>query len=495
MHQSHLHLVDDTDEEQPYHCDDGREEDKPREECGVFGVFGCPNASQVINDGLFAQQHRGQEGAGIATSCDGKIRCVKGLGLLNLAVPPDRLAILKGDMGIGHVRYSTTGNGGRSQNVQPLIADLVDGRWAVAHNGNIVNAHELRNMYKESGALFQTGTDSEMLLHLLADPDYRNDPRRVAKACETLKGAYSFLIMSGDRLYAVRDPHGFRPLVMGRLGKGWVFASETCALTQVGATYEREIEPGELVWVDESGMSSTRLNREGAGLSHCVFEIVYFARPDSRVFGHNVHQVRVAYGERLAQEHPVDADIVIAVPDSGNSAALGYARRSGIPYEMGFIRNHYVGRTFIMPGSEDRAQQVDKKLAAMPETVRNKRVVVVDDSIVRGNTMQRRVKALRQAGAAEVHLRIACPPVAHPCYYGIDFPTKKELIAASMNVEEIRKYMEADSLGYLSIAGLLSPYSHMRDYCIACFDGHYPMEKGEEAKEILEEVDEDEILL
>jgi amidophosphoribosyltransferase len=286
--------------------------------------------------------------------------------------------------------------------------------------------------------------------------------------------------MSGSRLYAVRDPHGFYPLVIGRLGKGWVFASETCALTQVGATYEREVEPGELVWVDENGLSSERLKREGAGLSHCVFEIVYMARPDSRVFGHNVHQVRVAYGERLAQEHPVDADIVVAVPDSGNSSALGYARQSGLPFEMGFIRNHYIGRTFIAPDN-DRAQLVDKKLAAMPETVRGKRVVVVDDSIVRGNTMQRRVKALRLAGAAEVHLRIACPPVTHPCYYGIDFPTKKELIAASMDVDAIRRYMDADSLGYLSIGGLLSPFPHMRDYCIACFDGHYPMEKGETA--------------
>jgi amidophosphoribosyltransferase len=285
--------------------------------------------------------------------------------------------------------------------------------------------------------------------------------------------------MASDRLYAVRDPHGFYPLVIGRLGDGWVVSSETCALTQIGATFLREVEPGELIRIDRNGLSSVRLHREGAGLSHCVFEVVYMARPDSSVFGHNVHQARLVYGERLAEEHPVDADIVIAVPDSGSSSALGYARRSGIPFEMGFIRNHYIGRTFIAPGTEDRAQLVDTKLAAMPETVRGKRVVVVDDSIVRGNTMQRRVKALRQAGAAEVHLRIACPPVTHPCYYGVDFPTKQELIAATMDVESIRKYMDADSLGYLSIAGLLSPFPHPRDYCIACFDGHYPMEPGE----------------
>ena len=435
-------------------------------------------------------QHRGQEGAGIATSENGKINSVKGLGLLSSAIGK-RARTLRGDMGIGHVRYSTTGVASRVQNVQPLIGDCVDGRWAVAHNGNIVNAHELRDIYKERGSLFQTGTDSEMFLHLLADPEYRHDAKRVSKVCETLKGAYSALLMSPERIYAVRDPHGFKPLVMGRLGKGWVFASETCALVQVGATYEREIEPGELVSVDASGMTTTRLSRIGAGLSHCVFELVYFARPDSRVFGHNVHQVRVAYGERLAEEHPVDADIVIPVPDSGNSSALGYARRSGVPYELGFIRNHYVGRTFIMPTMEERESQVDMKLAAMPETVSGKRVVVVDDSIVRGNTMRRRVGALRAAGAREIHLRIACPPVVHPCYYGIDFPTRKELIASEKSVDEIREYVGADSLGYLSITGLLSPYSDKRAYCLACFDGEYPMETGSTVKDLLESEPED----
>lgn len=469
---------------------DAAGDDHPREECGLFGIFGCSEAPKVIYDGLFALQHRGQEGAGIAVSDEGKIRCAKGLGLLSQAVGVSRVAGMKGNIGIGHVRYSTTGGAGRAQNVQPLIGDCADGRWAVAHNGNIVNAAELRAIYQESGSIFQTGTDSEMLLHLLADPKYRHDPERMSKACETLKGAYSFLVMSGDTLYAVRDPHGFKPLVMGRLGKAWVFASETCALTQVGATYDREIEPGELVAVNASGMTSRRLARIGAGLSHCVFEMVYFARPDSRVFGHNVHQVRAAYGERLAEEHPVDADIVVAVPDSGNSAALGYARKSRIPFEMGFIRNHYVGRTFIMPGQEERANQVDKKLAVMPETIRGKRVVVVDDSIVRGTTMRKRVKALRNAGAREVHLRIACPPVTHPCYYGIDFPTHGELIASRLPVEEIRRFMDADSLGYLSIPGLLSPYSDKRAFCIACFDGEYPMEKGCCDKEMLDGADD-----
>ncbi|MCC8181329.1 MAG: amidophosphoribosyltransferase [Planctomycetes bacterium] len=466
---------------------DGNEnhyDDKPGEECGIFGVYGVPDASQVVYDGLFALQHRGQEGAGIATSDNGRINSVKGLGLLRDAVGLKRAATLNGSMGIGHVRYSTSGVGRRVQNVQPLIGDCVDGRWAVAHNGTIVNAYELRKIYQEKGALFQTGTDSELLLHLLADPIYRHDERRVMKACETLKGAYSFLIMSPDRLFAVRDPHGFRPLVMGKLGDGWVFASETCAFTQIGAVYEREIEPGEMIMVDKDGMHAFRLNRENAGLSHCVFEIVYFARPDSRVFGSNVHQARVAYGERLAEEHPVDADIVIPVPDSGNSSALGYARRSGIPYEIGFVRNHYVGRTFIMPTMAERANQVDRKLTALPETVAGKRVVVVDDSIVRGNTMRRRVRSLRAAGAKEIHLRIACPPVVHPCYYGIDFPTTDELIAGNMTVDEIRDYVGADSLGYLSITGLLSPFENKRSYCLACFDGYYPMGKGTQVKAI-----------
>lgn len=467
--------------------EDDVNEDKPHEECGIFAVWGVPDAARVIYDGLFALQHRGQEGAGIATCDNGRITAVKGLGLLANAVGSKRAAELSGTMGIGHLRYSTTGVAARVANVQPLIGDCVDGRWAVAHNGNVVNALELREIYKERGSIFQTGTDSEMFLHLLADPEYRHDSRRVAKVCEAMKGAYSALFMSPECIYGVRDPHGFRPLVLGRLGNGWVLASETCALSQVGAAYEREIEPGELLCIDKNGLHSTRLARIGAGISHCVFELVYFARPDSRVFGHNVHSVRVQYGMRLAEEHPVEADAVIAVPDSGNSSALGYSRRSGIPFEIGFIRNHYVGRTFIMPTVEQRASQVDMKLAAMPETVSGKRIIVVDDSIVRGNTMRRRVSALRAAGAREIHLRIACPPVVHPCYYGIDFPTRKELIAHNRSVEEICKYMGADSLGYLSVEGLLSPFANKRNYCLACYDGAYPMEKGNDAKDMLED--------
>ncbi len=458
----------------------------PKEECGVFGVYGCEDASGLIYEGLFSQQHRGQEGAGIAVVDDsGDMHCLKGLGLLGEAIKPKRAsAELKGSLGIGHVRYSTTGSP-RSQNVQPLIGEIVDGSWAVAHNGNIVNAAEIRLQYQQSGSLFQTGTDSEVLLHMLASPEHRAQPDRIKSVCQRLAGSYSFLIMSKDSLIAVRDPHGFKPLVLGRLGAGWVFASETCALSQVGAGYIREVEPGEVIIVDKDGLRSEWLPK-AERQARCVFELVYFARPDSRVFGYNVHQVRLMYGQRLAEEHPIAADIVISVPDSGNSSALGYSRASGIPYEMGFIRNHYVGRTFIMPGSNDRAAQGDRKLSALPEPVSGKRVVVVDDSIVRGNTMRRRVKALREAGAVEVHLRIACPPVTHPCFYGIDFPTKQELAAGERSIEDIRAAVGADSLGYLSIEGLLSPLGDYNSFCLACLNGEYPIQQGSSLKEALE---------
>ena len=475
-------------QEETVECSAADDDDSgPREECGVFGVYGCNGAAGLLYEGLFAQQHRGQEGAGLAViDAAGHMHYLKGLGLLNNAVDAKEAADLGGSMGIGHVRYSTTGSS-RLTNVQPLIGECVDGAWAVAHNGNLVNAGELRQQFQEAGSLFQTGTDSEILLHLLASPRHRSRPDRIKSACGILAGSYSFLIMSGDSLTAVRDPHGFKPLVVGRLGEGWVFASETCALSQVGARYEREVEPGEIVTVGPNGQYSEWITREG-GVRHsrCVFELVYFARPDSRVFGYNVHQVRLIYGQRLAEEYPVDADIVISVPDSGNSSALGYARQSGIPYELGFVRNHYVGRTFIMPQQSQRITQVDRKLSALPETVSGKRVVVVDDSIVRGNTMRRRVRALRDAGAREVHLRIACPPVGHPCFYGIDFPTRKELAAGNRNVEEIRNFVDADSLGYLSIEGLLSPLGERESFCLACLSGNYPVEQGKSEKDALE---------
>jgi amidophosphoribosyltransferase len=450
-------------------------DDHPVEECGVFGVFGAPECAAMIYRGLFSLQHRGQEGAGVVVSDGSRIRSAKGQGLVNEVLSGDRLAPLRGHLGIGHVRYSTTGST-RIQNVQPLVVECVDGIWAVAHNGNLVNAKQLRRMYQEAGAIFQTSTDSEVLVHLLADPMYRNRPRRVARALHELQGAFSFLLLTKDCLMAARDPRGFRPLTIGQMGDAYVFASETCALTQVGAEIVRDVEPGELVIVDDSGLRSMFFAEdETACPAHCVFEMVYFARPDSRVFGENVHSVRLKYGMRLAEEHPVAADIVIPVPDSGNSAALGFSRGSGIPLDYGFIRNHYVGRTFIMPEQDDRAAGVDMKLAVLPEVVDGKRVVVVDDSIVRGTTARRRVNSLRDAGASEIHVRISCPPTAHPCFYGIDFPTREELIAGHADVKEIASFIGADSLGYLSVEGLLSPFQSPEHFCRACFTGVYPV--------------------
>lgn len=452
--------------------------EKPREACGLFGVYGVPDAAPLIYQGLFSLQHRGQEGAGIVASDGQRVRSIKGMGLVNDVFTARSWAELPGSIGIGHVRYSTTGSP-RIQNVQPLVVECVDGIWAVAHNGNLVNAHHLRAMYQESGSIFQTSTDSEVLVHLLADPMFRRRPQRVARALGELKGSFAFLLMTKDCVMAARDPSGFRPLALARLGNGWAVASETCAFAQTGAAFVREVEPGELVILDETGLHTNRFAEPKAQLAQCVFEFVYFARPDSRIFGQNVHLVRVNYGIRLAQEHPVAADIVIAVPDSGNSAALGYSRGSGIPLDYGFIRNHYVGRTFIMPGVDQRKESVDMKLAVLPEVVRDKRVVVVDDSIVRGTTSRRRVRCLREAGAREVHVRISCPPIASPCFYGIDFATREELIAANYKVEDVRKFLEADSLGYLSVDGLLSPFADRRNFCTACFTGEYPLDASQ----------------
>lgn len=449
--------------------------DAPREYCGLFGAFGHDPVVPLIYRGLFALQHRGQEGAGVAVGHNGEMLSLKGEGLVSEVLTREAMKSLPGRMGIGHVRYSTTGST-RIQNVQPIVVECVDGMWAIAHNGNLVNATELRRMYQDAGAIFQTSTDTEVLVHLLADPMFRSRPQRVARALGELRGAFAFLIMTPRCVMGARDPNGFRPLSIGRLGGATVLASETCALEQVGAEFVRDVEPGELVVVDDAGMRSTRFAEPAERLSQCVFEEVYFARPDSTVFGHNCHSVRFKYGLRLAQEHPVKADIVISVPDSGNSAALGFSRGSGIPLDFGFIRNHYIGRTFIMPEADDRAAGVDMKLSVLREVVRGKRVVVVDDSIVRGTTAQRRVRCLRDAGAVEIHVRISCPPTAHPCYYGIDFPTKGELIAGTSSVEEIREFLGADSLGYLSVEGLLSPFSRPCDFCTACFTGEYPVE-------------------
>jgi amidophosphoribosyltransferase len=449
-------------------------DDEPHEECGLFGVFGVPSAAELIYTGLFAQQHRGQEGTGMVVGDGSRLRYHKGVGHVHDVFQPENIRALTGSMGIGHVRYSTTG-ASRPQNVQPLIAECVDGLWAIAHNGNLTNAAALRRSYQRSGSIFQTTTDSEVLVHLLADPHYRNRCQHVGRALAELRGAFAFLLMSRECVMAARDPLGFRPLSLGMLNGGYVFASETCALQQVGATFVRDIEPGELVQVDARGLSSYRFAEVAPRSAQCVFEQVYFARPDSNVFGYNVHQTRIQYGMRLAQEHPVAADIVIPIPDSGVAAALGYSRASGIQFDMGFIRNHYVGRTFIMPEQGTRARGIDMKLSIMPEVVQGKRVVMVDDSIVRGNTVQRRVALLREAGAREVHVRISCPPIRHPCFFGIDFATTTELVADGRNVDQVREFIGADSLGYLSEEGLLAPFADgPRKFCRACFNGDYP---------------------
>ncbi len=457
-----------------------------KEYCGLFGIFGIPEASVLIRQGLFALQHRGQEGAGIVVSDGEKIRSEKGFGLVGdvfAKVPPEQLP---GHIGIGHVRYSTTGST-RIQNVQPLVAECADGIWAIAHNGNLNNAQKLRSMYQNSGAIFQTSTDSEILVHLLADPMYRLRPRRVERALGELQGAFSFLLMTKNSIMAARDPLGFRPLSIGKYNDGYVITSETCALVQIGATFVRDIEPGELVTIDAAGLHSSMFSEYTGHLAQCVFEHVYFAHPDSLLFGKNVHTVRFMYGQRLAEEHPVDADIVIPIPDSGNSAALGFSRKSGIPLDFGFIRNHYVGRTFIMPEDDQRKKSIDMKLAVLPEVIKDKRVVAIDDSIVRGNTSSKRIAYLRNAGAKEVHMRVSCPPIRFPCFYGIDFPTRTELAASSKSIEEIRTLLGAGSLGYLSLEGLLSPFENSQDFCTACFTGEYPVEiENPQGKKILE---------
>ncbi|MCX7819499.1 MAG: amidophosphoribosyltransferase [Kiritimatiellae bacterium] len=450
-------------------------EDRPAHHCGLFGVYGVPGAARVVLRGLMALQHRGEEGAGIAVS-DGRIvRSVRAMGLAAEMAErhATQLAELRGEIGIGHVRYSTTG-ASDLRNVQPIAVECRDGVWAIAHNGNLTNAAELRSQRQAQGAIFQTGTDSEILLHMIAHPRYARRSSPVAAALRDLRGAFSFLLLHGDELIAARDRHGFRPLCLGRLGGGHVIASETCALRQVGAEFIREIEPGELLRIRGGRLLRERFVAGNGRPGQCVFEHIYFARPDSRLFGESVHEVRVRFGQRLAREQPAPADVVIPIPDSGVSAAIGYARQTGLPLDFGFIRNHYIGRTFIQPSAGERTDAVDLKLAIVEDVVRGRRVVVVDDSLVRGTTVRRRVRALREAGALEVHVRIASPPVRWPCHFGIDFPTRAELAAATREPQEIARMIGADSLGYLSLGGLRAELATPSRYCVGCFTGRYP---------------------
>ncbi len=446
-----------------------------REKCGLFGVWGSRNAARMTYFGLYAQQHRGEEAAGIVVS-DGEVLASRiGLGHVTDVFDESALAKLKGDAAIGHVRYGTAGTSD-VKNAQPILADYSGGQIAVAHNGNLVEADAMRDEFEAHGSIFQTTSDTELIIHMLAKPSVLMKGREgVKEVMASLKGAYSLLLLTPEEMIAVRDPQGFRPLVLGKLGKAWVAASETCALDLVKARYVRDVAPGEIVFIDAAGLKSERyVPEKRVRPHHCIFEQVYFARPDSVVFGDTVHEVRVRLGRNLAREHPVDADVVVSVPDSGNSAAIGYARESGIPEDRGFIRNHYVGRTFIQPQQADRVTGVDVKLNVVRTVVKGKRVIVVDDSIIRGTTSRGRVRMLRQCGAKEIHLRISCPPTRHPCFYGIDFPTTTELLAAERDIEGVRKFIEVDSMGYLSIEGLLASVSGPKDnYCTACWSGDY----------------------
>ena len=447
-------------------------DDKFHDECGIFGVFNHPEAANLTYLGLYALQHRGQESAGIAATDGTNFHVEKAMGWVSDVFGPERLRRLPGRLAIGHVRYSTAGSS-TLRNAQPISASFARGSIALAHNGNLVNAEALRAELEAGGAIFQSTSDSEVILHLLARGEKLPLPRILSHALSQVTGAYSLLVLTPDMLIGCRDPHGFRPLVLGRLGETWLLASETCALDLLEAEFVRDVEPGEIVLIDKSGVQSLKPFPPMRQLQ-CVFEYVYFARPDTTLWGQNVYHVRKAMGRRLAEEHPIEADVVVPVPDSGLGAALGYAERSGIPFELGLIRNHYVGRTFIEPRQGIRHFGVRVKLNPMRETLDGRRVVVVDDSIVRGTTSRKIVRMIRSSGAREVHVRISSPPIQWPCYYGIDTPTRKELIASSHNVEEIRRYLEADSIGYLSLEGMLKAVGGDDSrFCHACFTGEY----------------------
>jgi len=449
--------------------------DKFHEECGVVGVHGHPEAATLAYLALYALQHRGQESAGIVASNGEALISHRGMGHVAEIFDQEILARLRGRLAIGHNRYSTQGST-VLKNCQPFVVEWAQGALAIGHNGNLVNADELRAQLEARGAIFQSTVDSEVIIHLIAQSSAETLTGRLVDALSQVRGAYSLVFLTEDRLVAARDPEGFRPLVLGRLGETVVIASETCALDLINATYERDVEPGEIVTVSERGVESVKPFGPRPG-HHCVFEYIYFARPDSKVFGRNVYEVRKVLGRQLARESGVPADIVIPVPDSGVPAAIGYAEEAGLPFEMGLIRNHYVGRTFIEPTNSIRHFGVKVKLNALREVLGGKRVVVVDDSIVRGTTSRKLVQMIRQAGAREVHMRISSPPTTNPCFYGIDTPLKSELIASSHSVEEIRRFVEADTLGYLSHQGLLEAVDDGagRRHCTACFSGRYPV--------------------
>ena len=445
------------------------------DECGVFGVFGHPDAANITYLGLYALQHRGQESAGIAASDGGQLRVSRAMGHVADAFNGDVLAHLSGSSAIGHVRYSTAGESTLS-NAQPILIDCAHGQIAICHNGNLINAGELRSNLVRQGSIFQSSSDTEVVLHLYARSKAVAIEDAVVESVSQVRGAFSLVMLTRDRLIAVRDPQGFRPLALGRLDGAYVVCSETCAMDLIGATYVGDVEPGEVLVVSTSGVRSIKPYAR-APLAHCIFEHVYFARPDSYVFGKSVNEVRTELGRSLAREQPVAADVVVPVPDSGVCAAVGYAEQSGVPLRMGLIRNHYVGRTFIEPQSAIRHFGVKVKLNPVRSILEGKRVVLVDDSIVRGTTSRKIVRIVKAAGAREVHVRVSCPPTISPCFYGVDTPDRSELIAATHTLEEITKYLDADSVAYLSLEGLLRAVDPERSsYCSACYTGRYPVE-------------------
>ncbi|HTQ96916.1 MAG TPA: amidophosphoribosyltransferase [Candidatus Acidoferrum sp.] len=453
-------------------------DDRFHDECGVFGVFGHPEAANLAYLGLYALQHRGQESAGIVASTGTDLNQYKAMGEVEEIFQPDVLAQLKGSSAIGHTRYSTAGDKALL-NAQPIMIDCNKGKIAVGHNGNLTNAIEFRRKLEHRGSIFQTNSDTEVIVHLIARSQARNLSAALGDALNQVEGAYSLLVLTPEELYAVRDPRGFRPLALGKLAmpggnEAWVVASETCAFDLMNAEYVRDVEPGEMLRISRSGIESIRFSPEKPH-QFCIFEHVYFSRPDSTVFGRSVNESRERLGRTLAREHPVEADMVVPIPDSGVPAAIGYSLESGIPFRMGLIRNHYIGRTFIEPSQAIRNFGVKLKLNPVRNLVAGKRVVLVDDSVVRGTTSRKLVRLMREAGAKEVHMRISCPPTISPCYYGVDTPTKEELIASSNTPEQICKYLGADSLGYLSLAGLRQAVNDKDgQFCTSCYTGIYP---------------------
>ncbi|MHC4487884.1 MAG: amidophosphoribosyltransferase [Planctomycetota bacterium] len=456
-----------------------------KESCGLFAIFGEAEAVQRTYFGLHSLQHRGQESAGIASSDGEFIQCYTGMGMVRRVFRSgtDILEKLSNPMAIGHVRYSTTG-ASKIVNSQPLLSEYSRGQVAVAHNGNLINASLLRDEYEAYGSIFKSTSDTEIITHLLAKPTHVSKPDPLAHVLNHLQGAYSLLFLFADRIEAARDPYGIRPLCIGQTEKGcYVIASETCAFDTIRAKFIREIEPGEIIRLDKDGLDSRKAGSLHSRFfvqpgtvtpAHCIFEHVYFAKQNSYIFGENVHEFRKKLGRQLAIEQPADADVVIPVPDSGTSAAIGYAEQSKIPFDMGLVRSHYIGRTFISPSQKLRELEVKLKLAVVNEVVSGKRIVLVDDSIVRGTTTRGKIRALREAGAKQIHMRVSCPPLRFPCFYGVDFPTKEELLANDRDLEQIKEFLEVDSVGYMSLEGLLScavlPKDH---YCTACWNGRY----------------------